>query len=138
MATLLAKFRIDYSDVIAIPDVTKKASPETKAEFEKMIAGCGIPEEELKEEREKTNRYYGLKMNLKNICLNYFFRHLRLSELLRNYSYDSDMIVMTMPLPKKDHTSPALYMAWLDIMTRDLPPILLTRGNQEPVLTFYT
>ena len=50
MATLLAKFRIDYSDVIAIPDVTKKASPETKAEFEKMIAGCGIPEEELKEE----------------------------------------------------------------------------------------
>ena len=65
MATLLAKFRIDYSDVIAIPDVTKKASPETKAEFEKMIAGCGIPEEELKEEREKTNRYYGLKMNHK-------------------------------------------------------------------------
>ena len=32
----------------------------------------------------------------------------------------------------------ALYMAWLDIMTRNLPTVLLTRGNQEPVLTFYS
>ncbi len=57
MATLLAKFRIDYSDVIAIPDVTKKAEPSTKAEFEALIAGCSISEAELSREREKTNRF---------------------------------------------------------------------------------
>ena len=67
-----------------------------------------------------------------------FFRHLRLAELLRMYSSESEMVVMTLPLPRRGHTSPALYMAWLDIMTKNLPPILLTRGNQEPVLTFYS
>ena len=56
MATLLAKFRIDYSDVIAIPDITKKADPATKAEFDELISGCNIEMEELDRERERTNR----------------------------------------------------------------------------------
>ena len=38
---------------------------------------------------------------------------------------------------RRDKTNPALYMAWLDIMTRDLPPTLIMRGNQQSVLTFY-
>ena len=54
---LLAKFRIDASDVIVIPDVTKKAEAETKAEFDQMISGCDITKDELNNEREKTNRY---------------------------------------------------------------------------------
>ena len=58
MAQLLAKFRIDFSDVIIIPDVTKKADPATKAEFEELISGCDIDTGELNSEREKTNRYY--------------------------------------------------------------------------------
>ena len=33
MASLLAKFRIDYSDVTVIPDITKKASPETRKKY---------------------------------------------------------------------------------------------------------
>ena len=33
MASLLAKFRIDYSDVIVIPDVTKKAGEDITTEF---------------------------------------------------------------------------------------------------------
>ena len=57
MAQLLAKFRIDFSDVIIIPDVTKKADPATKAEFEELISGCDIDTGELNSEREKTNRY---------------------------------------------------------------------------------
>ena len=61
-----------------------------------------------------------------------------MAKLLRHHSSESEMIVMTLPLPRKGHTSAALYMAWLDIMTKNLPPILLTRGNQEPVLTFYS
>ena len=64
-------------------------------------------------------------------------RHLRLSELLRSYSSDSDLIVLTLPLLRRD-ANPSLYMAWLDIMTRDLPPTLLIRGNQQSVLTFYS
>jgi len=120
MATLLAKFRIDYSDVVVIPDITKKADPSTKAEFQELISDCGIPSDELDKELEKTNR------------------HMRLAELLRTYSSESEMVVMTLPLPRKGHTNPALYMAWLDLMTKNLPPTLLIRGNQEPVLTFYS
>lgn len=66
-----------------------------------------------------------------------FFRHLRLTEMLRHNSRESELIVMTLPLPKKD-MSPALYMAWLDIMTKDMPPTLFIRGNQQSVLTFYS
>jgi len=120
MATMLAKFRIDYSDVNVIPDVTKKADASVKAEFDKLVEGCNIDPAELQAEREKTNR------------------HLRLAELLRQYSSDSEMVVMTLPLPRRGHTKPALYMAWLDIMTKNLPPILLVRGNQQSVLTFYS
>jgi len=120
MAMLLAKFRIDFTDVSIIPDVTKKAESSTKAEFEEIISGCDIPIQELKHNLERTNR------------------HLRLAELLRLHSSDSEMIVMTLPLPRRGQTSEALYMAWLDIMTRNLPTVLLTRGNQEPVLTFYS
>merc|ERR1712106_465329 len=120
LASMLSRFRIEYSDVTAVPDVTKKADPATKAEFDAMIEGAGIQEEELQSEREKTNR------------------HLRLTEMLRQYSKESEMIVMTLPLPRRGHTSPALYTAWLDIMTKDMPPTLLIRGNQQSVLTFYS
>ena len=37
MANLLAKFRIDYGDVIVIPDALKRAEKSSKAEFEAMI-----------------------------------------------------------------------------------------------------
>jgi len=120
LASMLSRFRIDYADVTAVPDVTKKADSTTKAEFDAMIDGAGINEEELQSEREKTNR------------------HLRLAEMLRQYSKDSEMIMMTLPLPRRGHTSPALYNAWLDIMTKDMPPTLLIRGNQQPVLTFFS
>jgi solute carrier family 12 sodium/potassium/chloride transporter 2 len=85
MAALLAKFRIDYSDVIVIPDITKKAQESTKKEFEALIEpfkadvcedGSAITEVELMGLREKTNR------------------HLRLRELLQDHSKDSTFVVM--------------------------------------------
>ena len=48
------------------------------------------------------------------------------------------MIMMTLPMPKRGHTSTALYTAWLDMMTKGMPPTLLIRGNQQSVLTFYS
>lgn len=37
MASLLAKFRIDYSDLMIIPEITKKAGEKTVAFFEELI-----------------------------------------------------------------------------------------------------
>jgi len=124
MISLLAKFRIDYSDVTVIPDVTKKAKDTTKAEFTEMMNGLDAnskpSEAEMAANREKTNR------------------HLRLSELLREHSASSEMVIMTLPMPRRGATPPALYLSWLDIMTRKMPPFLLLRGNQTSVLTFYS
>lgn len=37
MASLLSKFRIDYTDLTVIPDITKKAENQTKAFFDSLI-----------------------------------------------------------------------------------------------------
>jgi len=125
MISLLSKFRIDYSDVTVIPDVTKKAKESTKAEFDDIMKGLEAnnsrpSEAEMAANREKTNR------------------HLRLSELLREHSANSEMVIMTLPMPRRGATPPAMYLSWLDIMTRKMPPFLLLRGNQTSVLTFYS
>ncbi|KRZ50262.1 Solute carrier family 12 member 1 [Trichinella nativa] len=44
----------------------------------------------------------------------------------------------TMPIPRRRVCSDLLYMIWLDVLTRGMPPVLLVRGNQRSVLTFYT
>jgi solute carrier family 12 sodium/potassium/chloride transporter 2 len=75
---------------------------------------------ELKELREKTNR------------------HLRLRELLLDHSRMANLIVMTLPIPRRGGVSAPLYMAWLECLTRDMPPFLLLRGNQASVLTYYS
>lgn len=65
-------------------------------------------------------------------------RHLRLRELLLQHSHEANLVVMTLPIPRKSIVSAPLYLAWLELLTRDMPPILLVRGNQTSVLTFYS
>ena len=70
-------------------------------------------------------------------------------QVVRENSSSASLIVMTLPVVRKGqvpvllHPSclqvpPLLYMAWLDMLTRGLPPVLMVRGNQESVLTFYS
>lgn len=44
----------------------------------------------------------------------------------------------SLPVARKGAVSSALYMAWLEALSKDLPPILLVRGNHQSVLTFYS
>ncbi|XP_047121744.1 bumetanide-sensitive sodium-(potassium)-chloride cotransporter-like [Schistocerca piceifrons] len=133
MASLLAKFRIDYSDVKVITDITRKPQESTYAFFNELISGfklaennhntgdgVHIKEEELRSMADKTNR------------------HIRLRELMMENSIDANLIVMTLPMPRKNAVSAALYMAWLETLTNGMPPFLLVRGNQSSVLTFYS
>ncbi|XP_021936580.1 solute carrier family 12 member 1 isoform X2 [Zootermopsis nevadensis] len=136
MASLLAKFRIDYSDLMVIPDITKKPLETTVSFFESLISEfkqmegstdggtsddpMAITEAELLAMNDKTNR------------------HLRLRELVMENSLEANLIVMTLPMPRKNVVSATLYMAWLETLTKDMPPFLLVRGNQTSVLTFYS
>lgn len=132
MASLLAKFRIDYSALKVIPDISKPAQESTKSFFDSLIANFQdaddqkstdddvIKDSELIAMKEKTNR------------------HLRLRELLLENSMEANLVVMTLPMPRKGAVSALLYMAWLETLTRDMPPFLLVRGNHTSVLTFYS
>ncbi|NXS48424.1 S12A3 protein, partial [Balaeniceps rex] len=65
-------------------------------------------------------------------------RQVRLNEILLDYSRDAALIAITLPIGRKGHCPSSLYMAWLETLSQDLrPPVILTRGNQENVLTFY-
>ncbi|VDM61432.1 unnamed protein product [Angiostrongylus costaricensis] len=131
MAALLSKFRINFSDVSVISDIGRIPRPDTLMRWEKLIAPFVSPDDcevvpgttsrsELDSQRQKT------------------YRQLRASELLREHSAESDLVVITLPVPRKGMVSASLYLSWLDMMTRELPPTLLVRGNQTSVLTFYS
>ena len=65
-------------------------------------------------------------------------KHLRLSEEMQKNSRDAQMIMVTLPQQYIGNTKPAIYMASLDFMTRNLPPTLLIGGNNVSVLTSFT
>ncbi|XP_047532293.1 bumetanide-sensitive sodium-(potassium)-chloride cotransporter [Vanessa atalanta] len=127
MANLLAKFRIDYSSLTMVQDITEPPQPETKKTFEELIkkftddtGECKINPTELTTLSEKTNR------------------QLRLRELLLANSSAARLVVMSLPMPRKGSVSAPLYMAWLEVLSRDLPPVMFVRGNHTSVLTFYS
>ncbi|KTG03205.1 hypothetical protein cypCar_00050184 [Cyprinus carpio] len=62
----------------------------------------------------------------------------RLNELLQESSRAAKLIVVSMPIARKGSVSDHLYMAWLDTLTKNLPPTVLIRGNHQSVLTFYS
>ncbi|KAG8198108.1 hypothetical protein JTE90_020931 [Oedothorax gibbosus] len=132
MAALLNKFRIDYSDVNVIPDVTKPPQECSKQDFDNIISKWIE-----KEDSEVENSNY-ISMTEMLALKDKINRHIRLRELLIQNSQDASLIVMTLPMPRKGTCSAPMYMAWLETLTRDMPPFLLIRGNQTSVLTFYS
>ncbi|KAK3929264.1 Bumetanide-sensitive sodium-(potassium)-chloride cotransporter [Frankliniella fusca] len=130
MASLLSKFRIDYASLTMIHDISESPREETVAMFNKLLDGfreedmkdgeCVVTQAQQEALQDKTNR------------------QLRLRELLLENSKDASLVVMSLPMPRKGLVSAPLYMAWLEMLTRDLPPYLLVRGNHTSVLTFYS
>uniref|UniRef100_T1DFY4 Putative Na/K/Cl transporter n=1 Tax=Cupiennius salei TaxID=6928 RepID=T1DFY4_CUPSA len=132
MAALLSKFRIEFSDVMVIPDITKPPQESSRQDFEKLISRWLESEDAESENPDFITLTEILALKDKTN------RHIRLRELLVQYSRDATLIVMTLPMPRKNTCSAPMYMAWLETLTRDMPPFLLVRGNQTSVLTFYS
>lgn len=147
MANLLAKLRIDYASLTMLQGVTDAPSEETISLHNKILDGfmegqtdeCFVSHHEYKQLKEKT------------------YRQLRLREMMIEHSSDASLLVMSLPMPRQvcyamiliwfvsemlatfqGTVSAPLYMSWLDMLTMDMPPILLVRGNQSSVLTFYS
>ncbi|XP_013170052.1 PREDICTED: bumetanide-sensitive sodium-(potassium)-chloride cotransporter-like isoform X1 [Papilio xuthus] len=125
MRDLLNKFRIDYSSLTMVQGINKIPTQPSIDFFASLVQPvmrnesneCFITEAELDVHRAKT------------------YRQLRLRELLLENSIDASLVVITLPMPRKGAVSPALYMAWLEVLSRDLPPVLFVRGNDSSVLS---
>uniref|UniRef100_A0A673JAM8 Solute carrier family 12 member 2-like n=1 Tax=Sinocyclocheilus rhinocerous TaxID=307959 RepID=A0A673JAM8_9TELE len=141
MATLLSKFRIDFSDITVLGDINTKPKSEGLTEFAQMIEPYKLKEDDMEQEaaeKLKSEEPWRITDNELELYRAKSNRQIRLNELLKEHSSTANLIVMSMPLARKGAVSSALYMAWLDTISKDLPPILLVRGNHQSVLTFYS
>jgi solute carrier family 12 sodium/potassium/chloride transporter 2 len=149
MAALLNKFRIDYSDVTVIPDIVKAPQASTKRMFSDIIdkftvdesaTGDGSASGSGNNDEQSEPRASPLTISDSEVLAlrDKTNRHLRLRELLTQYSASSNLVVMTLPMPRKGTVSAPMYMAWLEVLTQNMPPFLLIRGNQASVLTYYS
>uniref|UniRef100_A0AAQ4P4V3 Solute carrier family 12 member 3 n=1 Tax=Gasterosteus aculeatus aculeatus TaxID=481459 RepID=A0AAQ4P4V3_GASAC len=126
---LIKKFRLGFHDVEVLPDVYQSPQPERCV----LIAHPGVLIIERQQEEPWRITEQDLERNRAKSL-----RQIRLNEVLKDYSREAALIVITMPVGMKGACPNTLYLAWLDFLSRDLrPPVLLVRGNQENVLTFY-
>uniref|UniRef100_A0A668UPH9 C3H1-type domain-containing protein n=1 Tax=Oreochromis aureus TaxID=47969 RepID=A0A668UPH9_OREAU len=141
MATLLSKFRIDFSDITVLGDINTKPKKEHMTAFEEMIEPYRLKEDDMEQEaaeRLKNSEPWRITDNELELYRAKTHRQIRLNELLKEHSSTANLIVISLPLARKGAVSSALYMAWLEALSKDLPPILLVRGNHQSVLTFYS
>ncbi|KAJ8287269.1 hypothetical protein GJAV_G00049610 [Gymnothorax javanicus] len=128
MATLLSKFRIDFSDITVLGDINTKPKKENVAAFEELIEPYKLREDDMEQEaaeRLKNEEPWRITDNELELYRAKTNRQIRLNELLKEHSSTANLIVMSMPLARKGAVSSALYMSWLDTLSKNLPPILL-------------
>ncbi|KAM9137713.1 solute carrier family 12 member 2 [Pangshura tecta] len=141
MATLLSKFRIDFSDIMVLGDINTKPKKENIAAFEEMVEPFRLHEDDKEQDiadKMKEDEPWRITDNELELYKTKSYRQIRLNELLKEHSSTANVIVMSLPVARKGAVSSALYMAWLEALSKDLPPVLLVRGNHQSVLTFYS
>ncbi|KAM3867825.1 solute carrier family 12 member 2 [Diretmus argenteus] len=141
MATLLSRFRIDFSDINVLGDINTKPKKHNKLSFKELIEPYRLKEDDMEQEaaeRLKAQEPWRITDNELELFKAKTNRQIRLNELLKEHSSTAKLIVMSMPLARKGTVSSALYMCWLETLSKDLPRLLLVRGNHQSVLTFYS
>ncbi|XP_042276253.1 solute carrier family 12 member 2-like [Thunnus maccoyii] len=141
MATLLSRFRIDFSDINVLGDINTKPKKHNKLSFKELIEPYRLKEDDMEQEaaeRLKAQEPWRITDNELELYKAKTNRQIRLNELLKEHSSNAKLIVMSMPLARKGTVSSALYMCWMETLSKDLPRLLLVRGNHQSVLTFYS
>uniref|UniRef100_A0A8C3PP63 Solute carrier family 12 member 3 n=1 Tax=Calidris pygmaea TaxID=425635 RepID=A0A8C3PP63_9CHAR len=141
IVSLLSKFRLGFHEVHILPDINQKPRPEHVRRFEDLIAPFRL-NDGFKDEATVNEMRQGCPWKISDEEVNKnrakSLRQVRLNEILLDYSRDAALIAITLPIGRKGRCPSSLYMAWLETLSQDLrPPVILTRGNQENVLTFY-
>ncbi|XP_076988617.1 solute carrier family 12 member 3 [Tamandua tetradactyla] len=139
--SLLSKFRLGFHEVHVLPDINQKPRAEHTKRFEDMVTPFRL-NDGFKDEAAvaELRRDCPWKISDEEMSKNRVksLRQVRLNEILLDHSQDAALIVITLPIGRKGKCPSSLYMAWLETLSQDLrPPVILIRGNQENVLTFY-
>ncbi|EZA51905.1 bumetanide-sensitive sodium-(potassium)-chloride cotransporter isoform X2 [Ooceraea biroi] len=129
MVEIMNKARIKY-DSLKMVDDSSVPKQETQSLFDRLISDF--------QANDTSDSIYCITDSQLEALQDKTRRQLRLRELLLENSSQSSLVVMSLPLPKKGKISAPLYMAWLEILTRDMPPTILVRGNHTSVLSFYS
>ncbi|XP_039579229.1 solute carrier family 12 member 1 isoform X1 [Passer montanus] len=141
MASLLSKFRIKFADINIICDINIKPNKESWKFFEEMIEPFRLHEsckDMTTAEKLKRETPWKITDAELDACKEKSYRQVRLNELLQEHSRAANLIVLSLPVARKGAVSDYLYMAWLEILSKNLPPVLMVRGNHKNVLTFYS
>lgn len=118
---LLTKFRLDWDEGPIIVDIKKTApSQETKEQFKSFLNKAGHTEKDPRP--HITDRW------------------LRVSEVIGQRTRESDdcrLCIISMPYPRDDSPT-SIYLGILEMLSRDMPPTIVMRGNNRNCLTFYS
>ncbi|XP_072514654.1 solute carrier family 12 member 2 isoform X1 [Salminus brasiliensis] len=97
MATLLSKFRIDFSDITVLGDINTKPKSESLAAFAKMIEPYKLREDDMDQEaaeKLKADEPWRITDNELELYKAKSNRQIRLNELLMEHSSTANLIVM--------------------------------------------
>ncbi|XP_029437368.1 solute carrier family 12 member 3-like [Rhinatrema bivittatum] len=141
MLALLKRFRLGFQEVLVLPDIALKPEAKSLKVFEDMVTphrlNDGLMDRESSQELRRSNPWRISDQDLRAHSKK-SERQVRLNEILQENSQDAAVIVMSLPVMKKDACPSALYMAWLEMLSHDLsPPLVFIRGNQQDALTVY-
>ncbi|XP_038597036.1 solute carrier family 12 member 3-like [Tachyglossus aculeatus] len=134
--SLLTRFRLGFQDVAVLPDLSGRPQEKSQKAFEDLVAphrcqeppedppppppAGSISDQELQFNQRKSER------------------QMRLHEVLQQHSGEAALIVLSLPVAPRTACPGALYMAWLEMLSRGLaPPVAFIRGNQQDTLTLY-
>ncbi|KAI6220738.1 Solute carrier family 12 member 2 [Aphelenchoides besseyi] len=117
---IMKKYRINFSIVEVLHDDDSELFEETENEYTELLKEVEIPSEILERNIERTRSL------------------MRQRELLLQHSKASSLVILSLPSAPEGVVTSLLYILWLELLSRDMPPTLFVRGNQTPVLTFYS
>uniref|UniRef100_A0A8C5CKI6 Solute carrier family 12 member 10, tandem duplicate 1 n=1 Tax=Gadus morhua TaxID=8049 RepID=A0A8C5CKI6_GADMO len=140
MISLLKRFRLDFHDVIVMTDSERTPQPKNLKRFEDIVAPYRLNEEQQDGASEsELKTLCPLKISDKEMeaLRTKSNTKVRLNEIIRRNSEHAALVLVSLPVPQTDCPM-SLYMAWLEALTSGLHcPVVLIRGNQQNVLTFY-
>ncbi|CAF0819995.1 unnamed protein product [Adineta ricciae] len=134
MASLLTKFRIKYTDLHVLHGLNKQPNERETEKFQQLLQAWHQNNKNLSTTDESW-RILDIELDMNKEKIK---RGLNLHEYLIEHSSQSTLIIVTLPIPRKQSISAGLYLAYLDAISYNLPPLLFLRGNQKNVLTYYS